>query len=67
MGWDPTRSFIRPAFSDVVTPIPLSNSSGAFFDFTQTDFNALADFSTDWRTLFLAWPFEYLTTATRRS
>ena len=53
--------FLYPsAFSDVLTPIPLSNSSGAFFDYTQANFNALTNFSANWRTLFLAWPFENL-------
>ncbi len=53
--------FLYPsALSDTVTPIPLSNSTGAFFDFTNANFNALTNISANWRSLFLAWPFENL-------
>jgi len=59
-GLGPYPFVYSSAFSDVLTPIPLSNSSGAFYDHTQSAFNALTNFTPDWRTLFLAWPFENL-------
>jgi hypothetical protein len=53
--------FVYPStYSDVVNPLFQSNSSGAFYDFTQTAFNALTNFGSNWRSLFLAWPFENL-------